>query len=86
MQVSSSNPAVLFIGARLVRNFRFIGEIDAAVVFDTLLTSSDIARLNTDFPAIRDPVGECTSYLGVGVSCPTPSVAPSLLCQSVLQL
>ena len=86
MQISDSNPAVLFIGARLVRNFRFIGEIDAAVVFKSLLASSDIARLHNDFAMVRDPIGECVPYLEVEAICPTPSVAPSILCQSVTQL
>ena len=81
-----SNPPVLFIGARLVRNFRFIGEIDAVVVFDSLLSSSDIANLDSDYSLVRDPIGDCMPYLGIDDVCPTPAVAPSLLCQSVSQL
>ena len=86
LQISEATPASLFVGARLVRHFRFIGEINAVVVFDSLLSSGEVLLLHRDYPQVLNPTGDCTPYLGRGDTCPTPSVATSLLCQSVLQL
>lgn len=77
---------MLFVGARLLRHFRFVGEINAVVVFDSLLTSADVNSLNNDYPQVLNPTGDCTAYLERGDVCPTPAVATSLLCQSVLNL
>ena len=85
-QITDDTPAVLFVGARLARNFRFIGEIQSVVVFDSPLSSNDVSTLNSDYPQVLNPTGDCMPYLGQGDTCPTPTLATSLLCQSVLQL
>ena len=85
-QVSESNPAVLFVGARLVRSFRFVGEIQAVVVFNFLLSSTNILALHNEYTQVLDPLGDCMPYLALGDNCPTPTMASSLLCQSVSQL
>lgn len=86
LQISESSPAVLFVGARLLRHYRFIGEISAVVVFNSLLSSNEVLSLHNDYPQLLNPMGDCVPYLQRGDVCPTPSVATSLLCQSVLQL
>ena len=85
-QISESNPAVLFVGARLVRHYRFVGEIHAVVKFNSLLSSTEVLSLDRDYPRVLDPTGDCMPYLRRGDTCPTPAVASSLLCQSVLRL
>ena len=85
-QISESNPAVLFVGGRLIRNFRFVGEINTVIVFNSVLSSFDVNNLNNDYSELLNPMGDCVPYLARGAICPTPSVASSLLCQSVSQL
>ena len=72
----------MFIGARLPRYFRFVGTIHQVVFFETPLNTSFISQLNNDYDELVSPSGECTSYLGIGSTCPAPSTAPSALCQS----
>lgn len=69
-----------------MRHFRFVGEINTVVVFDSLLTSSEVNSLDNDYPQFLNPTGDCTPYLERGDTCPTPTMATSLLCQSVLNL
>ena len=85
-QVSDSNPASLSVGARLVRHYRFIGEIMDVVVFSSLLTQSNVTQLQDDYSQIATPIGECVSFLARDDPCPAPIAAPSLLCQSRSQM
>ena len=86
MQITGSNPPSLFVGARLIRHYRFIGEIYDVVVFNSLISSAFVAQLQADYAQVSAPVGECVPYLTEGQECPAPSTASSLLCQSVSQV
>ena len=56
------------------------------VVFNSLISASFVAQLQSDYSQISDPVGQCVSYLNRDQQCPSPSVATSLLCWSVSQV
>ena len=56
------------------------------VVFNSLIPSSFVSQLQSDYPQVANPVGECVPFLTQNQQCPSPSVATSLLCQSVSQV
>lgn len=85
-QVSASTPASLFVGARLLRHYRFVGEIWNVIFFNSVINSDFVGQLQMDYPMLIDPIGECVPYLTMDESCPTPSIAPSLLCTSTFQM
>ena len=86
LQISDSNQPSLFIGARLVRHYRFIGEIMDVVVFNSLFSSAFAAQLQNDYSQVSNPKGQCVPYLSRDQPCPPPVTASSLLCQSVSQV
>lgn len=82
MQLSPSNRAVVYVGARPPRNYRFIGTIYDVVVFSSLVTSDFVRQLMMDSMTSAGTTGECVSYLPRDAPCPVPSVAPSLYCRT----
>ena len=84
-QVSASNPASLFVGARLMRHYRFIGEIWNIIFFNEVITPEFVSQLQMDYPMLLEPVGSCVPYLTLGTTCPTLSTEPSLLCSPTSQ-
>jgi len=84
-QVSASNPASLFVGARLMRHYRFIGEIWNVIFFSEVIMPQFVSQLEMDYPMLLEPIGDCAPYLTMGATCPTPSTQPSLLCSSTSQ-
>ena len=84
LQITASNPAVLYIGARIPRHFRFSGEIVNVVVFPNDLFSPDtVLNIHNEFANLLSPTGTCVEYLQEGDDCPEPTSPPSLLCSSV---
>lgn len=81
--MTALNPATLYVGARPPRHFRFAGEIDNVVVFESLLAQGFIQEINSEYNDIVNPVGTCVSYLQQDTTCPAPTVSTSLLCSSV---
>ena len=82
-----SNPAVLYVGARLPRHFRFSGDIENIVVTpNELFSAEDVQRYHNDIAGLITPMGVCVEYLQLGEECPMPSLPPSLLCMSVYNL
>lgn len=56
------------------------------VVFNSLVPSNFVTQLQADYSQVSDPVGECVPYLSRYQECPSPTVAPYLLCQPVTQV
>ena len=54
--------------------------------FQELIAQTFIQQLQSDFSSLVDPVGECALYIQNGGSCPEPSIAPSTLCTSSVDL
>jgi hypothetical protein len=82
--VDELNPAVLYVGARPPRHFRFVGEIENIVVIpDRLLSAEEVRMFYNDTAGLISPAGVCVNYLQEGEECPLPGQPPSLLCSSV---
>ena len=86
LQINASNQPSLFIGARLVRHYRFVGEIMDVVVFNSLISGTFVAQLQSDYSQVSNPMGQCVPHLSRDQPCPSPATANSLLCQSVSQV
>ena len=86
LQINASNQPSLFVGARLVRHYRFVGEIMDVVVFNSLISGTFVAQLQNDYSQVSNPMGQCVPHLSRDQPCPSPVTANSLLCQSVSQV
>ena len=86
LQINGGSTPSLFVGARLVRHYRFVGEIMDVVVFNSLISGTFVAQLQNDYSQVSDPMGQCVPYLSHDQPCPSPAMANSLLCQSVSQM
>lgn len=78
---------MLYVGARLPRHFKFLGEIVNVVVFpDKLFSETEVQVHHDDITSLISPTGVCVEYLQLGDECPRPIQPPSLLCMSIYDL
>jgi hypothetical protein len=82
--VNDDNPAVLYVGARPPRHFRFSGVIEHIFVIpDELLSLTEVEVYHNDTAGLVEPRGTCVNYLQLDEDCPPPEEPLSLLCSSV---
>ena len=83
-QVSEGNPAVLYVGARPPRHFRFSGVIENIFVIpDEFFSEAEVEMYHNDTAGLIEPRGMCVNYLQLDEDCPPPAQPVSLLCSSV---
>ena len=84
LQIDEDNPAVLYVGARPPRHYRFSGEIENIVVIPNEFFSEEEAEMyHSDIGGLIAPTGTCVNYLQEDEECPAPAQPQSLLCTSV---
>ena len=84
MQIDEDNSALLYVGARPPRHYKFSGEIENIVVFPNEFFSEEEAEMfHNDIDGLITPTGTCVNYLQEDEECSAPTQPPSLLCTSV---